>query len=243
MAGCAWLAAASLAAWPLAAGTARAESNFVNGAGTATAKLISRSSSPSSCYLQVGTGTYPTTCGTVDTDHVRHVVAPCVDRQRYRAAATSGGDGTGPGTVTARVVGNNFTAATPLYGHDDGRVVQRHQHTISWSEILRSPTAATVSRNRVVSDSPGHDRRAVHRWRCDHGFADAGGPSDQPGRQVGVHSTRTRTSRRPVPTVAPAMRRQAADLFDRDALTQHCRHSIDREVPGPGGPAPRLLSR
>ena len=140
----AWLAAGVLVVgMALSAGHARAESNFVNGAGTANAKLNFTIIIPKFLYLQVGTGTYPTTVATVDTVTF-DMSAAIASIGNGTAQAGTGGDGTGPGTVTARVVGNNFTAATNLSATTTGPL-SNGTSTISWSEIIvATPTRATV---------------------------------------------------------------------------------------------------
>ncbi len=139
------LAAAVLAAAiALTPGQARAESNFVNGAGTATARLNFSIVIPKFLYLQVGTGTFPTTVATVDTIVFDMTSAIGSIGNGTAQSATSGGD-IAAGQVTARVVGNNFTAATNLTATTSGAMGNGSGGTISWSEIsVASPTAITV---------------------------------------------------------------------------------------------------
>ncbi|MFO1322829.1 MAG: hypothetical protein U1F15_02090 [Burkholderiales bacterium] len=141
-----WLAAAAVAAtMTLSAGTARAESNFVNGAGTATARLNFSIVIPKFLYLQVGTGTYPTTVATIDNIQFDMSSAISSIGNGTAQSATSGGD-ISVGSVTARVVGNNFTAATNLQASTAGAMTNGAGGTISWSEIVlaAAPTAITV---------------------------------------------------------------------------------------------------
>jgi hypothetical protein len=140
-----WLVAGSLAAIiALSAGNARAESNIVNGAGTANARLNFSIIIPKFLYLQVGTGTYPTTVATVDTITF-DMSSAIASIGNGTPQAGTGGDGTGPGQVTARVVGNNFTAAPSFTATTAGAMSNGGTDTISWSEIsVATPVAATV---------------------------------------------------------------------------------------------------
>lgn len=126
----------------LSAAPARAESNFVNGAGTATAKLNFQIVIPKFLYLQVGTGTYPTTVATTDTI-LFDMTSAIASIGNGTPQAGTGGDLTG-GAVTARVVGNNFTAATNLSASNTGALSNGAGGTISWSEITVATTAQTV---------------------------------------------------------------------------------------------------
>ncbi len=139
------LAAAFLAAAiALTPGHARAESNFVNGAGTATARLNFSIVIPKFLYLQVGTGTFPTSVATVDTI-LFDMTSAIGAIGNGTAQAGTGGDQTG-GAVTARVVGNNFTAAVNLSATTAGAMGNGSGGTISWSEIsVATPTAITVT--------------------------------------------------------------------------------------------------
>jgi hypothetical protein len=126
-------------------GHARAESNFVNGAGTATARLNFSIVIPKFLYLQVGTGTFPTSVATIDTILFDMTSAIASIGNATAQSATSGGD-ISPGAVTARVVGNNFTAATNLSATTTGAMGNGAGGTISWSEIsVATPTAITVA--------------------------------------------------------------------------------------------------
>lgn len=138
-----WLAAAGViaAGIALSSGTARAESNFVNGAGTANARLNFSIVIPKFLYLQVGTGTYPTTVATIDTI-LFDMTGSISSIGNGTAQAGTGGDQTG-GAVTARVVGNNFTASPTFSATTVGAMSNGAGNTISWGEIAVA-TAATV---------------------------------------------------------------------------------------------------
>lgn len=139
-----WLAAAALAATvAIAPGHARAESNVVSGAGTATARLNFSIVIPKFLYLQVGTGTYPTNVATIDTI-LFDMSAAIGSIGNGTAQAGTGGDQTG-GAVTARVIGNNFTAATNLSAQTAGAMGNGAGGTISWSEISVAAAATTPS--------------------------------------------------------------------------------------------------
>lgn len=139
-----WLAAGVIAAGiAMSAGTARAESNFVNGSGTATAHLNFSVVIPKFVYLQVGTGTYPTSVATIDTI-LFDMTGAISSIGNGTAQAGTGGDLTG-GAVTARVVGNNFTAAVNLSATTAGAMLDAAGDTLSWSEIIMpTPPSAIV---------------------------------------------------------------------------------------------------
>lgn len=140
-----WLAAGVIAAGiALSSGTARAESNFVNGAGTATAHLNFQVIIPKFLYLQVGTGTYPTTVATVDTISFDMTSAIASIGNGTAQAATAASGDLGNGAVTARVVGNNFTAAVNLSAATTGPLSNGAGNTISWSEITVATAAQAV---------------------------------------------------------------------------------------------------
>jgi len=146
--GLAWLAAGMLAAGiAFSAGMAHAESTFVNGAGTANARLNFQIVIPKFLYLQVGTGTYPTTVGTIDT-LVYDMSSAIASIGNGTAQNGTGGDLTA-GAVTARVVGNNFTAASYSFSATTtGALSNGAGNTISWSEIqlaAGSPSAIVVA--------------------------------------------------------------------------------------------------
>ena len=119
-------AAALAAAITMTAGTARAESNFVNGAGTATAHLNFSVVIPKFLYLQVGTGTYPTSLATIDTI-LFDMTGAIASIGNGSAQTGTGGDLTG-GAVTA------------------GAMLDAAGDTLSWSEIIMptAPSAITV---------------------------------------------------------------------------------------------------
>jgi hypothetical protein len=144
-----WFAAAALvAATALPAGMARAESTFVNGAGTANARLNFQIVIPKFLYLQVGTGTYPTTVGTIDTLVFDMSSAIANIGNAALPQNGTGGDLTA-GAVTARIVGNNFTAASYSFSATTtGALSNGAGNTISWSEIQLasgSPSAIVVA--------------------------------------------------------------------------------------------------
>src|SRR3954471_24576017 len=94
-------AALVAAAIVMSSAPARAESNFVNGAGTANARLNFSIVIPKFLYLQVGTGTYPTTVATIDsiTFDMTSAVAS-IGNGTPQAATAASGD-LGNGAVTA----------------------------------------------------------------------------------------------------------------------------------------------
>ena len=124
------------------AGNARAESNFITATGTASAKLNFSIVIPKFLFLQVGTGTPFANNTAVDTIVFDMTSAISSIGNGTAQAATSGGD-VSPGVVTARVVGNGFTAATNLSATTLGAMSNGTQ-TISWSEIsVATPAALT----------------------------------------------------------------------------------------------------
>ena len=138
-----WLVAGTLAVGiAMSTGTARAESNFVNGAGTATAHLNFSIVIPTFVFLQVGTGTPFASNVAIDTILFDMTATPAVIGNGVAQAGT-GGDLTA-GAVTARVLGNNFTAAVNLSATTTG-AMSNGTSTISWSEIsVAAPTAIVV---------------------------------------------------------------------------------------------------
>ncbi|RNF86396.1 hypothetical protein [Montanilutibacter psychrotolerans] len=126
------LTAAALSCVPM---IAQADSQFVSGAGNASAHLDFRITVPRVLFLQVGTGTASANNGTID---LIDFVAPTTTMGNGTAVAGTGGD-VGAGTVSAKVVGNNgdvtFSSTTtgPLTSGTD---------TISYNEI--TATAAPV---------------------------------------------------------------------------------------------------
>ena len=139
-----WLAAATLAtAIALSAGTARAESTFISGAGTATARLNFSIVIPKFVFLQVGTGTSLATLGTIDT--ILFDMTPSVTSIGNGVAQAGTGGDLLAGSVTARVLGNNFTAPVNLSATTTG-AMSNGTSTISWSEIsVAAPTAIAVT--------------------------------------------------------------------------------------------------
>ncbi len=138
-----WLAAGALAAGiALSAGNARAESSYLTAAGTASARLNFSIVIPTFLYLQVGTGTPYTNNATIDTilfDMTSNVSAIGTGAVQ----AGTGGDLLA-GSVTARVLGNHFTAAVNLSATTTG-AMSNGTDTISWSEIsVAAPTAIVV---------------------------------------------------------------------------------------------------
>ncbi len=138
-----WLAAAALAsAIAFNAGTARAESTFISGAGTANARLNFSITIPKFVFLQVGTGTSLATNAAIDTIAFDMTSSPASIGNGTPQAGT-GGDLLA-GSVTARVLGNNFTAAVNLSATTTG-AMSNGTDTISWSEIsVAAPTAIAV---------------------------------------------------------------------------------------------------
>jgi hypothetical protein len=136
------LAAVAAAGLVLAAVTAHAESTFVNGAGTASARARFSIVIPKFLYLQVGTGTPLTNNAAIDTILFDMTLSAGAIGNGTAQAGT-GGDLTG-GAVTARVLGNNFTAAVNLTATTTGAMSNGTQ-TIPWSQIsVATPTAITV---------------------------------------------------------------------------------------------------
>jgi hypothetical protein len=119
----------------LSAGQARAESNFLTAAGTATAHLDFQIVIPKILFLQVGTGTLLANNTNVDRIVFDMSATPAVIGNATQQTATSGGD-VSPGVVTAKVIGNNFTGgAVNLVASTGGALSNGAGDTISWSEI------------------------------------------------------------------------------------------------------------
>jgi hypothetical protein len=121
----------------LSAGHARAESNFLTAAGTATAHLDFQIVIPKILFLQVGTGTL--LANNVNIDRIvfdmSGPAAAALIGNGASQTATSGGD-VSPGVVTAKVIGNNFTGgAVNLVASTGGALADPAGDTISWSEI------------------------------------------------------------------------------------------------------------
>lgn len=149
------LAGAMLAAGLiLGAGNARAESNFVNGSGTATAHLDFQIVIPKILYLQVGTGTFMANNAAVDRLIWDMSTTPTLVGDGVQQTATSGGD-VSNGVVSARVLGNNFTGgAVNLAAATGGALSDGAGDTISWSEIAIT-TAAGVPVTTTNLAHPG----------------------------------------------------------------------------------------
>ncbi|MFC0676339.1 hypothetical protein ACFFGH_00560 [Lysobacter korlensis] len=126
------LAAAVLATAPLAA---RAESDFVNGSGDASARLDFRVTIPRVLFLRVGTGADATDNTNVNLIEFAPGAATLGDGT---AVAGSGGD-LGGGAVTAKVIGNNGTIT--LKATTTGALSNGSGDSIPFSQIITTPTA------------------------------------------------------------------------------------------------------
>lgn len=139
-----WLAAGLLASGlVVTAGTARAESVFATGAGptTANAHLDFQVIIPRFLFLQVGTGT-------------AFATNPAIDLIKYTVPATNVGDGTvisatsggdiSAGVVTAKIVGNNFTASPVSFtATTAGALSDGAGDSITWSQFTVAVAALT----------------------------------------------------------------------------------------------------
>lgn len=142
----AWLAAGALAAgMAFSAGNAHAESAYLTSAGTAAARLNFSIVIPTFLYLQVSTGTPVPFASNPTIDTLTFDMTTAVNSiGNGIAQAGTGGDLTG-GAVTARVLGNHFTAAVNLSATTTG-AMSNGGDTISWSEIsVAAPTAIAVT--------------------------------------------------------------------------------------------------
>jgi hypothetical protein len=141
----AWLAAGTLAAGiAFSAGNARAESSFLSAAGTGAARLNCSVVIPTFLYLQVSTGTPYANNATIDTISFDMTSSVSAIGTGAAQAATLGSGDLGTGAVTARVLGNHFTAAVNLSATTTG-AMSNGTDTISWSEIsVAAPTAIVV---------------------------------------------------------------------------------------------------
>lgn len=137
------LLAAALAAAPLAA---HAESDFVDGAGDAEAKLDFRVTIPRVLFLQVGTGSNNADNTGVDLIEFAPGAASLGNNV---AVAGTGGD-LGNGAVTARILGNNGTIQLTATA-DGAGLSNAAGDTIPFSEILTAPTTLTST---TVLDAP-----------------------------------------------------------------------------------------
>lgn len=164
------IAAALVAAGLAVASTpAHAESSFVNGAGSASARLNFSIVIPKFLYLQVGTGTYPTTVATIDTITFDMTGAVSSIGNGTSQAATAASGDQGNGAVTARVMGNNFTAAVNLSATTTGAMSNGAGSTISWSEIAVAtasqavtPAAASTLSHPRTTTNPFQDGAATN---------------------------------------------------------------------------------
>jgi len=142
--GAAWLVAGALAAGiAFSASNARAESTFLNAAGTASARLNFSIVIPTYLYLQVGTGTAFANNAAVDTI-LFDMTSSVSSIGNGLPQAGTGGDLLA-GSVTARVLGNHFTAPANLSATTTG-AMSNGTDTISWSQIsVAAPTAIVVA--------------------------------------------------------------------------------------------------
>jgi hypothetical protein len=141
-----WLAAGVLAAgMALSVGTARADSNYLTAAGTASAHLNFSIVIPTFLFLQVGTGTStPAYANNATIDTILFDMSSSVPAIGTGAVQAGTGGDLLAGSVTARVLGNHFTAAVNLTATTAG-AMSNGTDTISWSEIsVAAPTALVV---------------------------------------------------------------------------------------------------
>lgn len=129
------VSAVSLAALP---SLVLAESDFVVGAGTASAKLDFQITIPRVLFLQVGTGTFGVDNTTVDLIEFAPTAADVINAAS--PISGTGGNLTG-GAVTARLFGN--AGAITLTSQTSGALNNGGADSISWSEI--STTVAAIS--------------------------------------------------------------------------------------------------
>lgn len=149
-----------------------AESDIVNGAGSASAKLDFQITIPRVLFLQVGTGNFGADVTTVDKIDFAPTATEVINATT--PIAGTGGNLTG-GAVTARLFGNNggiTLSSTTLGALNNGGA-----DTISWSEISTAvaPVSGTLAHPTL---------------------ADTGSPSVTPAPNVGtkvtnLHSTWT----------------------------------------------------
>lgn len=123
------LATALFAAFPM---VAQAESQFVNGAGNATAKLDFQITIPRILFLRVGSNN-----ATVDLVSFAPAAATLGDSS---VVTGTGGDLTG-GAVSAQVRGNNGTIT--LLATTAGALNNGAGDTIPYSQIITTPTVLT----------------------------------------------------------------------------------------------------
>lgn len=128
------LAAALVAALPFAA---HAESTFVSGPGSASARLDFRITVPRVLFLQVGTGTAFANNTTIDLIDFAPTAAQVA--AGGPVAATAGSGDQGNGAVSARVFGNN--GAITLTSTTLGALSNGAGDTISYGQINTAVTA------------------------------------------------------------------------------------------------------
>jgi hypothetical protein len=136
-------------------GVVRAESNFVSGAGTATARLNFQIVIPKFVFLQVGTGTAYANNAAIDTITFDMTATPAAIGNAVAQSATAGSGDLTNGAVTARVLGNNFTAVTNLSATTSGAMSNGAGSTISWSEITVATAAAPTNPTGTTLAHPG----------------------------------------------------------------------------------------
>jgi hypothetical protein len=137
-----WLATGALAAGiALSSGIARAESSYLTAAGTASAHLNFSIVIPTFLYLQVGTGT--PYANNINIDTILFDMTGSVSAIGTGAVQAGSGGDLLAGSVTARVLGNHFTAAVNLTATTAG-AMSNGTDTISWSQISVAAPAAIV---------------------------------------------------------------------------------------------------
>jgi hypothetical protein len=149
------LAAALVVAGLIAAPGARAESNYITATGTATAHLNFQIVIPKFLFLQVGTGTSFANNAAIDTITFDMSAAVASLGNGVAQNATAGSGDLTNGAVTARVVGNNFAAATNLTATTAGAMSNGTGSTISWSEITVATAAAPTNPTGTTLAHPG----------------------------------------------------------------------------------------
>lgn len=165
-----FLVAGALAvALALPAGTALAESNVITAAGTASARLNFSVVIPKFLFLQVGTGTAFANNTGIDIIEFNMTSAIASIGNGIAQSATTGGN-VSPGVVTARVVGNGFTAATNLTATTLGAMSNGTQ-TLSWSEIAVLAPAA------LTGVTPAPASTLAHPGTLSNPFSDTGNTS------------------------------------------------------------------
>lgn len=162
------VSAVSLAALP---SLVLAESNFIVGAGTASAKLDFQITIPRVLFLQVGTGTFGDDDTTVDLIDF----APTATEVINATTPISGtGGNLGGGAVTARLFGN--AGAITLTSQTSGALENDDGDTISWNQI--STTVAAIGGTTLPHPT----------------LADTGTPSVTPTINIGTKVTNLHSS-------------------------------------------------